>query len=323
LAKFSSTWKLQIRLWLATVFLFGLLYAIIAIISYYFGFGGPITFGLLALIIVFVQYWIGPNMVEHIMKVNYVSEVEAPRLHEMVEDLAIKAGVPKPKIGISDINVPNAFAFGRSKNDGRICVTRGILKLLNENELKAVLGHEMSHINHRDMVVMTLLSVVPLICYYIFISTLFSGAGRDREGGAALIGIAALAGYLIGNLIVLFVSRVREYYADQGSVELGNQPNYLASALYKLVYGSAVADKDELKEIEGVKAFFVNDISDASNEIADLRQIDLDMDGVISESELFRLRDIPAKIGFASKIMELLSTHPNMVRRIKRLAEFS
>ncbi|MBM4242116.1 MAG: peptidase [Euryarchaeota archaeon] len=318
----SGTWKLQLRLWLAMVLLFGLLYVIVTLIAYYLGFRGPLVFAFFAFIIVLAQYWFGPKIVELTMRVHYVSEVEAPRLHEMVEDLAMKANIPKPKIGISEIGIPNAFAFGKTKSDGRVCVTRGILNLLDEEELKAVLGHEISHIRHMDMAVITLLSVVPLICYYIFWSTLFSG-GDDREGGAALIGIAALAAYFIGQLIVLFVSRVREYYADQGSIELGNPPHKLASALYKLVYGSASANKDELKEVEGLKAFFVNDVSDARNEVADLRQLDQNMDGVISESELSQLKYTETRIGLASKIMELLSTHPNMVKRVKRLSEFS
>lgn len=316
----SSIWKLRLRLWFATVLLFGLLYAIVTAVSYYFGFGGPLMFGFFAIVIILAQYLLGPFMVESMMKVRYVSEAEAPNLHRMVEELAYNAGIPKPKVGISEIGIPNAFAFGKSKGDGRVCLTRGILNILDEGELKAVLGHEISHIKHMDMIVITLLSVVPLICYYIFISTLFSG-GRDRGGGAVLIGVAALAGYLIGNLLVMFVSRVREYYADQGSVELGNPPHQLASALYKLVYGSASANKDEIKEVEGVKAFFVNDVSDASNEISDLRQLDMNMDGVISESELSRLKYTETKVSLSHKIMEIISTHPNMVKRIKRLSE--
>jgi len=315
----SSSWKLNLRLWLATVLLFALLYAIITAIGYYFGYGGPLTFAAFAFLIVLAQYFFGPKIVETTMGVRYVSPEEAPVLHEMVEDLAMKANIPKPKIGISETSIPNAFAYGRSKSNGHICVTRGILNLLNENELKAVLGHEMSHIRHSDMIVMTLLSVVPLICYYIFISTLFSDG--DREGGAALIGIGAFAAYIVGNLIVLFVSRVREYYADEGSVELGNQPNYLASALYKLVYGSARASDDELKKVEGLKAFFANDISDAKNEINDLRSMDLDMDGSISESELAQIKYTKTRVGAGSRVMEVFSTHPNMVKRIKRLAE--
>jgi heat shock protein HtpX len=319
--KVSGKWKLNLRLWLAGGLLFVLLYVIVTLIGSYLGYGRPLTFGIFVLVIILAQYLLGPKMVEATMRVRYVSEAEAPRLHEMVNDLAVKANIPKPKIGISEINVPNAFAFGKSKRDGRICVTRGILSLLNENELKAVLGHEMSHIRHRDMIVMTLLSAVPLICYWIFISTLFSDG--DRDSGTALIGIGALIAYFLGNLLVLFVSRVREYYADEGSIELGNQPNYLASALYKLVYGAARANKDELKEVEGLKAFFVNDISDAGNEIDDLRSMDLDRDGSISESELAQIKYTKTRVKTADKIMELFSTHPNMVKRVKRLSELS
>jgi heat shock protein HtpX len=319
--KHSSSWKLNLRLWLATVLLFGLLYAIITAIGYYFGYGGPITFVGFAFVIVFAQYLAGPKIVAATMGVRYVSREEAPQLHEMVEDLAAKANINKPKIVISETSMPNAFAYGRSKRNAHICVTRGILNLLNEDELKAVLGHEMSHIRHRDMIVMTLLSVVPLICYYMFISTLFSDG--DREGGAALIGIGALAAYFIGNLIVLFVSRVREYYADEGSVELGSQPNHLASALYKLVYGTVRTSDNELKKVEGLKAFFANDVSDAKNEINDLRSMDLDMDGSISESELAQIKYTKTRVGRGSRIMEIFSTHPNMVKRIKRLSELS
>ena len=317
----TSTFSLKLRLFLATIFLFGILYVIIMLISSYFGFGGPLLFAFFGIVVVFIQYLVGPKMVETMMHVHYVSEQEAPNLHAMVEDLAMKAGIKKPKVGIAEINVPNAFAFGRSKGDARICVTRGILKLLDKEELEAVLGHEMSHVRHSDMAVMTLISVVPLICYYIFISTLFSG--RNNNGGGAIVGIAALGAYLVGQLLVLFVSRSREYYADQGSIELGGKPHKLASALYKLVYGSATANKDEVKEVEGLKAFFVNDISDAGNEINDLQQLDVNMDGVISEEELSRLRYSDTSISTGQSIMELLSTHPNMVKRVKRLSELA
>lgn len=310
---------LTLRLWLATALLFGILYAIITVICTLLGFGTPVIFAVLAVVVVLAQYMLGPKMVEMTMRVQYVSPQEAPNLHAMVDELAMTAGIPKPKVGISETNIPNAFAFGRSKGDGRVCVTRGILNLLDEEELKAVLGHEISHINHQDMAVMTLISVVPLICYWIFISTLLG----DSDSDAGIIGIVALVGYLLGQLLVLFVSRVREYYADQGSVEIGGKPHKLASALYKLVYGSANLDKREVKAAEGVKAFFVNDISDARNEINDLQQLDQNMDGVISETELAQLRNMKTSISTGSKIMELLSTHPNMVKRIKKLSELS
>ena len=130
-------------------------------------------------------------------------------------------------------------------------------------------------------------------------------------------------GILPGQLIVLFISRTREYYADQGSIEIGGQPHKLASALYKLVYGSARFDRDDLKQIEGVKAFFLNDVTDARNEINDLRQLDMDMDGTISPGELQRLKYTGVRVGAGARILELISTHPNMLKRIQRLSEFT
>ncbi len=316
----SNTLLLKLRLFLAPVILFAILYLILTLVLSYFHIGYTFAYVGIAIVLVFVQYLLGPKMVEASMHVHYVSEQEAPKLHAMIADLAMKAGVPKPKVGISEINVPNAFAFGRTKKDGRICVTRGILRILDEGELEAVLGHEMSHIKHSDMIVMTLISVVPLICYYIFISMLF----QDRDNGyGMIIGIGAFAAYVVGQLLVLFISRTREYYADQGSVDLGCKPHNLASALYKLVYGSATSNKDEIKEVEGFKAFFVNDVTDARNEINDLQQLDLDMDGKISEEELSRLRYSDTKVSTGQSVMELLSTHPNMVKRVKRLSELA
>lgn len=313
-----STWKLKLRMFLATALLFGIIYAILIAIGALMGFGGPLFYALLGFGIVFLQYLLSPKIVELTMNVHYVSEAEAPRLHAMVDELARNAGIPKPRVGIAEIAVPNAFAFGRTKSDGRVCVTRGILDLLDEEELRAVLGHEISHIRHSDMIVMTLVSAVPLICYYIFWSTVYS-----RDDDATLVGIAALIAYFLGQLIVLFISRTREYYADQGSVEIGGQPHKLASALYKLVYGSAAFDRDDLKQVEGVKAFFLNDVSDARNEINDLRQLDIDMDGTISMAELQRVKYSGVKVGVGARILELLSTHPNMLRRIERLSEFT
>jgi heat shock protein HtpX len=244
----------------------------------------------------------------------------------MIEELTRNAGIPKPKVGISPTPLPNAFAFGRSRGDGRVCVTEGILSLLDRNELKAVLGHEISHIVNRDVLTITLLSVIPMLMYRIAWYFLFFGniGGRRREGAAytALIGVAALLFYFITNLLVLYASRIREYFADKGSVDLGNQPSSLASALYKLVYGSARTVKQTIKDVEGLKAFFLNDPSNAIKEIRELAQIDLDRSGTIDRYELQNLYSQKIKISFSDRILETLSTHPNMVRRIRKLSEY-
>jgi len=262
------------------------------------------------------------------MRVKWVSEKEEPELHHQVAELAQRAGIAKPKVGMSQLSVPNAFAFGRSQRDGRVCVTQGIRQLLSKDELKAVIGHEIAHLKHRDMMIITLLSVIPLICYWLAWSFMWGGmfSGRRQGGGyAALIGLGAMLAYFITNLLVLAGSRVREYSADEKSIKLGNPPHHLASALYKLVYGSAqcrrtARGEKELHRVEGLRAFFLNDVGRAHYEVAELKAIDRNFSGTIDQNELLALRTMRVKLGGGEKIAELFTTHPNMLKRIKRLS---
>jgi heat shock protein HtpX len=203
-------------------------------------------------------------------------------------------------------------------------VTRGILKLLDKNELKAVIGHELSHIRNRDMLTITLLSGVPLVMYWIAWSFMLRGTfgGRGQGAGyAALIGLGAFGLYFLTNLLVMWGSRIREYAADSGSIGLGVMPHHLASALYKLVYGSArMRRSEEMKRIEGVRAFFLNDPARAWYEIKELSQIDRDMNGTIDYDELMELRQKTVRLKTSEKMMELFSSHPNMLKRIKHLS---
>jgi len=318
-------WSLQLRMWLLLTILFGFIYAVIVVIGRAFLHVGDFWFYLaISLVMMFIQYMIGPKIVEWTMHVRYIKKEENPKLYQMVESLAMRAQIPVPRIGIAQIDLPNAFAFGRSIKDGRVCVTRGILSLLDDAELKAVLGHELSHLKNRDVLTITLLSVIPMVMYRIAWNLLFYGRRRDSRGSgnAALIGLAAFLFYFITNLLVLYASRIREYFADRGSVALGNRPSALASSLYKLVYGSARADKESMKEVEGLKAFFVNDPSRAWKEIRDLSQLDMDKDGTLDASELELLRNKEVKLGFGDRMMEVLSTHPNMLKRIRRLSQY-
>lgn len=313
-------------MWLLVVVMFGILYGVIVGIGNWMGVGNAFSYLIWALVLTFIQYLIGPSMVSMLMRVKYVSEKEEPELHQMVAELAKEAKIPKPKVGVSQINLPNAFAFGRSLGDGRVCVTKGIVGILNKEELRAVLGHEISHLKHRDMMIMTLLSVIPLILYWLAWNFIWGGSGRRQNGGyAALIGMGAMLLYFLTNLLVLYGSRIREYYADERSVKLGNPPQNLASALYKLVYSSARLKKEpraeaELKRIEGVKAFFLNDVSRAENEIKELKEIDKDFSGTIDKTELLALRTQEVKPSTAEKLLEIFTTHPNMLKRIKRLS---
>lgn len=312
------------RLYLLIALLFGILYGVITGIGTLTGYGSAVFYIIIACVILGIQYLVSPAIVSWVMKIKWVSEKEEPELHRMVAELAKQAHVPKPKVGISQLAIPNACAFGRTQRDGRVCVTRGLLNLLSKDELKAVLGHEISHVKHRDMVIITLLSAVPLVMYWIAWSLMWGGAaGGRRQGGgyAALIGLGAFGLYFLTNLLVLYGSRIREYYADLGSVRLGNMPHHLASALYKLVYGNArLRNSQELRRVEGVRAFFVNDPAQAWNEIKELSQVDQDMSGTIDYDELMELRQKEVRLSTTRKLMELFSSHPNTLKRVKYLS---
>ncbi|MDF2957393.1 MAG: Zn-dependent protease with chaperone function [Candidatus Alkanophagales archaeon MCA70_species_1] len=320
------TFFLHVRLWACVILLFAVIYGLLALVAYALGVGAPVFYAALAALIVAVQFFMGPRIVEWTMRVRYISELEYPELHRLVEDLARRAGIPKPRVGISEVPIPNAFAFGTSRRNARVCVTRRLLETLDRDELEAVLGHEISHIKHRDMLVITALSVIPMICYFVyyslFLSAFFGGRSRD-EGSLPTLAIAFIAFlvYFISNLIVLYASRIREYYADAGSVELTKRPYSLASALYKIIYGNARASDETLKAVQGLRAFFASDPATARRDLYDLREADINKDGRISayELEAFARR---ARVPLTERLMELFSTHPHPVSRVKRLASY-
>ncbi len=316
-------WSFHLRMWLLVTILFGFIYALLVILGTQFmQISGFYFYLILSFLMLFAQYMLGPKIVEWSMRVRYIKRQDNPRLFQMVENLSNRANIPMPKIGIAQIAIPNAFAFGRSIKDGRVCVTQGILNLLGDDELRAVLGHELAHIKNRDVLTITVLSVIPMIMYRIAWQFLFFDRRREGRGNTVLIGFTAFVFYFITNLLVLYASRIREYFADQGSIAMGNKPSALASSLYKLVYGSARMSNEALKESEGLKAFFLNDPSKAKREISELSQLDIDKSGTIDQGELMMLKDRKISLSFGDRVMEVLSTHPNMLKRIKRLSEY-
>ena len=311
---------LHTRMFLLIAALFAVIYAVIVMVGISIGVGSFYTYLVMALGMMLFQYMIGPKIIEMSSGVKYIKREDNHKLFGMVEDLARRANIPMPRVCVSPMAIPNAFAFGRSIRDGRVCVMQGILDLLNDDELRAVLGHELTHIKNRDVLTITMISVIPMVLYHLAWQMMYSRRGRDGNS-AALFGLVAFMFYFITNLLVLYGSRIREYYADRGSVEMGNKPAALASALYKLVYGSARLNKDQMHEAQGMKAFFANDPSKAYQEIRELSQLDLDRSGTIDTAELMALRQRNIKMSFSDRMMELLSTHPNMLKRIQHLSQ--
>ncbi|MBL8014046.1 MAG: M48 family metalloprotease [Candidatus Omnitrophica bacterium] len=314
---------LHTRMFLLIAALFAIVYAVMVMVGISIGVGSFYTYLVMAIGMMFFQYMIGPKIIEWSSQVKYIKREDNPKLFGMVEDLARRANMPMPRVCISPMAIPNAFAFGRGIRDGRVCVMQGIIDLLNDDELRAVLGHELAHIKNRDVLTITMISVIPMVLYHLAWQMMYSRR-RDRDGNStALFGLIAFLFYFITNLLVLYGSRIREYYADRGSIEMGNKPASLASALYKLVYGSARLNSDQLHEAEGMKAFFANDPSRAYREIRELAQVDLDRSGTLDTSELMALRQKTVKMNFGDHLMELMSTHPNMLKRIQHLSQYT
>jgi heat shock protein HtpX len=198
-------------------------------------FAGAMNFGV---------YWFSDRIVLKMYRAQSVTEAEQPVLHRIVRELALRGGIPMPKVYIIPQDAPNAFATGRNPQHAAVAVTTGIMKLLNEEELKGVLAHELSHVRHRDILIgtvaATIAGAISMIASFARWGAIFGG-GDDREGGAAqlvimlvLTTLAAIAAFLIQ----LAISRSREYHADEGGAQLAGNPLYLARALAKLDAGT-------------------------------------------------------------------------------------
>ena len=214
--------------------------------------GLPVSMGILiSIIIVIIQFLIAPWLTDLSMKwfykVNFNPELP-DYLNKFIDEITTKYNMKRPRLGFIDDGAPNAFTYGRTKNDARIVITRGILELLTEEEVKAVVGHELGHVVHYDMLFMTAAQLIPLILYFIYQVCLENdkSSGDNDNNPKALIGLVAYILYIITQYIVLWLSRTREYSADAFSVEETKNPNSLAQALVKIGFGLSVAnDKDE------------------------------------------------------------------------------
>jgi heat shock protein HtpX len=245
---------------LLTLFLLGLVYAVLVGVLVASG-AGAVTIAVIAGGLFLVQYFTSDKIALLSMGARVVSPQEAPRLHALIERLCIQANLPKPRVAIADTPMPNAFAIGRSPKTATVCATTGILDLLDDGELEAVLGHELTHVQNRDVLVMTIASFFASIAAFIVqMGFWFGGAfdNRDNNNGPAFIVVilVSAAVYVISWLLLQALSRYREFAADRGSAIITGRPSALISALLKIDGGMNQIPQRDLRAANGELAAF-------------------------------------------------------------------
>jgi len=297
----------------------------------------PLTYSLIivlfgTLIFILIQYLIGPAMVRWSTRLHYLKPGEHPWLETTVKNLAQKGGVQSPKLAIVPDQTPNAFVFGRTTRGATLAVHEGLLKQLNQAEIRGVIGHELGHIKHKDFVVMTVLSALPLIAYLIaqltFRAALYADGGKEEKAGGRIafkVLLAAAAAisfivYIVTLLCVMRLSRLREHYADAYSAYVTGEPRQLESALTKITYGLSLSPKPP----HGARTLYIGDPALAKQECRGILQrkeeYDLDKDGVLDERELGLAMEREAKSKWTT-MNTWFATHPATYQRVLLLRE--
>ena len=214
--------------------------------------------------IAFYQWYSSDTVAMRAMRAREVTPEEAPELHGMIDRLCAMADMPKPRVGVADLDIPNAFATGRSPDHAVVCVTTGILGKLTAEELEGVLAHELSHVAHRDVLVMTIASSAGIVAGMLTRGASWGGFGlfgrRNNNGGAPAILIAvavSLVVYAISFLLLRLLSRYRELCADRAGAYLTMRPQALASALQKITGEMAAIPQRDLRATQAMNAFFI------------------------------------------------------------------
>jgi heat shock protein HtpX len=247
-----------------TLFLLGLLYVVFVVVLSQF-----VNLWLVLVIaggFLFFQYFFSDRIALFAMRAREVSPQQAPELHQMIDRLCALADMPKPRVAIADSDVPNAFATGRNQKHAVVCVTTGILRRLSEPELEAVLSHELSHVAHRDVAVMTIASFLGILAGFVVRAAIYGGAyggfgrssdNRDNTGAVILLVVVASAVvYAISFLLTRALSRYRELSADRAGAILIGRPSLLAAALVKVSSEMARIPTRDLRAAEPLNAFF-------------------------------------------------------------------
>ncbi|MFQ5909432.1 MAG: zinc metalloprotease HtpX, partial [Thermoplasmata archaeon] len=255
---------MKTRMAMAIALLFALIFAVMMALTYYLTVIGYVTGILILLIpltltilIIILQWAVSPVIIRWIFKIKWVDPGNFnPKIAGFIRETCREKRIEEPRFGIVEDDNPNAFAFGWTRNKSHLVLTRGIIRYCDEEEQKAVVAHELGHIEHNDFVVMTVIGAIPVLFYVIARSCYYMirfsrGGGRDRGKAMAFVALVAAVSflvYMLSQLIVLLVSRYREYYADDFSADTTRRPSALSSALVKIAYGLAYEGLGEKSE---------------------------------------------------------------------------
>jgi len=259
---FGRDFGLTSRMFL-TMFLLGALYVgffIVLISIFDVGIWAMVAIlGVLA----FVQYYTSDKIALRASGAKIVEREQAPELHDMVERLCAMADLPKPRVAVIPTEVPNAFATGRSPKHSAVAVTEGLWRRLEPREIEGVLAHELSHIANRDVAIMTIASFFAMVAALLMRIGMFGGmfgGGRSREGGPPIwliMFVVSLVTYVVSWVLIMTISRYREYVADRGAALLTGAPEQLMSALQKIASDILRIPQRDLRQVEGMNAFFI------------------------------------------------------------------
>ena len=275
-----------------TMFLLGALYVAFFVVLLQFT---NIGIGFLILILgglAFLQYYTSDKIALAASRAKIVERDEAPELHDMVERLCAMADLPKPRLAVIPTDMPNAFATGRNPKNSVVAVTDGLWRRLSKPEIEGVLAHELSHIGNRDVAIMTVSSFFAMVAALLMRIGMFGGmfgGGRDRGGPPIwlIMFVVSMVTYVISYVLILMISRYREYAADRGAAIITGAPENLMSALQRIASNITQIPQRDLREMQGLNAFFI----------------------------------VPTNV--KASFAELFMTHPPLEKRLARLAEIA
>jgi len=319
-----SIWQLRFSILGTLAIIIGLSTLFFTVILSLIGTFDIFTLALFVIVFNMIQWLLAPYIIDAIYRVREVSKSENPKLHAIVERLSQKSGMQMPRVMVANIPIPNAFAYGSPVAGTRVAVTSELLKTLEDEEVEAVLGHELGHLKHRDVQIMMFVSILPALFYYIGFSMMLSSmygrrSQRDSGSAAVLIGVASMAIYWILTMFTLYLSRLREYFADRHSATVVEEgPRKLSEALAKIQASTGRMKRinRQAGSFSSFKALFISDPDRAEVDAVSIAQAR----GYATDQRLVE-EVLRREVTPADRLLELFSTHPNIVKRLRALQE--